>query len=103
MDDEGNPTHETVLIEKGVLQGYLQDRLSSKLMKSPVTGNGRRQGYDHIPMPRMTNTFMMAGESAPEDIIKSVKKRSVCRSFRRRPGGHHQRQVCLFGKRSVFD
>jgi TldD protein len=74
MDDEGNPTHETVLIEKGVLQGYLQDRLSSKLMKSPVTGNGRRQGYDHIPMPRMTNTFMMSGESAPEDILKSVKR-----------------------------
>src|SRR5215472_3724414 len=74
MDDEGNATHETILIEKGVLQGYLQDRLSSKLMKSPVTGNGRRQGYDHIPIPRMTNTFMMSGESAPEDIIKSVKK-----------------------------
>jgi TldD protein len=74
MDDEGNTTHETILIEKGVLQGYLQDRLSSKLMKAPITGNGRRQGYDHIPMPRMTNTFMMAGESAPEDIIRSVKK-----------------------------
>src|SRR2546421_11206034 len=73
MDDEGNPTHQTVLIEKGVVQGYLQDRLSSKLMNSPITGNGRRQSYDHIPMPRMTNTFMMAGESAPEDIIKSVK------------------------------
>ena len=74
MDDEGNPTNQTVLIDKGVLQGYLQDRLSSKLMKSAVTGNGRRQGYDHIPMPRMTNTFMMSGESAPEDIVKSVKK-----------------------------
>src|SRR5215471_13301270 len=74
MDDEGNATHETILIEKGVLQGYLQDRLSSKLMKSPVTGNGRRQGYDHIPIPRMTNTLMMAGESAPEGIIRSVKK-----------------------------
>jgi len=74
IDDEGNPTHNTVLIEKGVLQGYLQDRLSSKLMQSPVTGNGRRQGYDHIPMPRMTNTFMMSGEDAPEDILKSVKK-----------------------------
>ena len=74
MDDEGNPTHETVLIEKGVLQGYLQDKLSSTLMKSPITGNGRRQGYEHIPMPRMTNTFMMSGESAPEDIIKSVKR-----------------------------
>src|SRR5207244_1360331 len=74
MDDEGNPTHETVLIEKGVLQGYLQDRLSSKFMSAPLTGNGRRQSYDHIPMPRMTNTFMMSGESAPEDIIKSVVK-----------------------------
>lgn len=74
MDDEGNPTHETVLIERGVLQGYLQDRLSAKLMNAPLTGNGRRQSYDHVPMPRMTNTFMMAGESAPEDIIKSVRK-----------------------------
>ncbi|PYS53501.1 MAG: metalloprotease TldD [Acidobacteria bacterium] len=74
MDDEGNPTHRTVLIEKGVLQGYLQDRLSATLMKAPLTGNGRRQGYDHIPMPRMTNTFMVSGESAPEDIIKSVRK-----------------------------
>jgi len=74
MDDEGNPTHQTVLIEKGVLQGYLQDRLSSKLMNVPLTGNGRRQSYDHIPMPRMTNTFMMSGDSAPEDVIKSVAK-----------------------------
>jgi len=74
IDDEGNPTRRTVLIEKGVLQGYLQDHLSSKLMNAPVTGNGRRQGYDNIPIPRMTNTFMMAGESAPEDIIRSVKK-----------------------------
>jgi TldD protein len=74
IDDEGNPTKNTVLIEKGVLQGYLQDHLSSKLMNAPVTGNGRRQGYDNIPIPRMTNTFMMAGESAPEDIIRSVKR-----------------------------
>ena len=74
VDDEGNPTNQTVLIEKGILQGYLQDRLSAKLMKSDLTGNGRRQSYDHIPLPRMTNTFMMAGESAPEDIIRSVKK-----------------------------
>jgi TldD protein len=74
VDDEGNPTQKTVLIEKGVLQGYLQDRLSANLMNAPLTGNGRRQSYDHIPMPRMTNTFMMAGESAPEDIIKSVRR-----------------------------
>jgi len=74
VDDEGNPTHETVLIENGILKGYLQDRLSARLMKAPLTGNGRRQSYDHIPMPRMTNTFMMAGESDPADIIKSVRK-----------------------------
>jgi TldD protein len=74
VDDEGNPTHKTVLIEKGILQGYLQDRLSAKLMDAAPTGNGRRQSYDHIPMPRMTNTFMMAGDSAPQDIIKSVTR-----------------------------
>jgi TldD protein len=74
VDDEGNPTRRTVLIEKGILQGYLQDRLSSTLMKSAPTGNGRRQSYDHIPLPRMTNTFMMAGESTPEEIIRSVKR-----------------------------
>src|SRR5262249_61766294 len=73
VDDEGNPTHETVLIEKGVLQGCLQDRLSAQLMKTPVTGNGRRQSYDHIPMPRMTNTFMMSGDSDPQDIIRSLR------------------------------
>ena len=74
VDDEGNPTQQTVLIENGILQGYLQDRLSSKLMGASLTGNGRRQGYDHIPMPRMTNTFMMAGQSTPDEIIRSVKK-----------------------------
>ena len=74
VDDEGNPTTQTVLIEKGVLQGYLQDRLSSKLMGAQLTGNGRRQGYDHIPLPRMTNTFMMAGQSTPEEVIRSVRK-----------------------------
>jgi TldD protein len=74
VDDEGNPTKQTVLIEKGVLQGYLQDRLSATIMKAPLTGNGRRQGFEHIPIPRMTNTFMMSGESDPHDIIRSVRK-----------------------------
>jgi TldD protein len=74
VDDEGNPTRQTVLIENGVLKGYLQDRLSSKLMGVPLTGNGRRQGYDHIPLPRMTNTFMMAGQSTPDEVIRSVKR-----------------------------
>ena len=74
VDDEGTPTERTVLIEKGVLRGYLQDRLNASLMKMPLTGNGRRESYAHIPMPRMTNTFMLAGESSPEDIIRSVRK-----------------------------
>src|SRR4030095_15236576 len=67
VDDEGTPTRHNVLIEKGILKGYLQDKLNAGLMKMPLTGNGRRESYAHIPMPRMTNTFMLAGESAPED------------------------------------
>ncbi len=73
VDDEGNPTNSTVLIEKGILKGYLSDKLSSRLMGIPNTGNGRRESYQHIPMPRMTNTYMLAGQDAPEDIIRSVK------------------------------
>ncbi|MBV8206620.1 MAG: metalloprotease TldD, partial [Acidobacteria bacterium] len=74
VDDEGSPTQNTVLIENGVLKGYLSDKLSSRLMGIPDTGNGRRESYEHIPMPRMTNTYMLAGEDAPEDIIRSVKR-----------------------------
>lgn len=81
VDDEGTPTHRTVLIEKGILRGYLQDKLNAGLMKLPLTGNGRRESYAHIPMPRMTNTFMLAGESEPEDIIHSVKKGLYAVSF----------------------
>jgi TldD protein len=74
VDDEGSATQETVLIENGVLKGYLSDKLSSRLMNMPHTGNGRRESYQQIPMPRMTNTYMLAGEDAPEDIIRSVKR-----------------------------
>ncbi|HEX3470934.1 MAG TPA: metalloprotease TldD [Silvibacterium sp.] len=74
VDDEGSPTQETVLIENGVLKTYLSDKLSSRLMDMPHTGNGRRESYQQIPMPRMTNTYMLAGEDAPEDIIRSVKR-----------------------------
>jgi TldD protein len=81
VDDEGTPTRRTVLIENGILRGYLQDRLNAGLMKMPLTGNGRRESYAHIPMPRMTNTFMLAGESAPEDILRSVKKGLYAVSF----------------------
>jgi len=81
VDDEGMPTQRNVLIENGVLRGYLQDQLSARLMKSASTGSGRREGYQHIPMPRMTNTYMLAGESAPEDIIRSVQKGIYCATF----------------------
>ena len=74
VDDEGEPTQETVLIEKGILKGYLSDKLSARLMGIADTGNGRRESYEHIPMPRMTNTYMLAGQDNPEDIIRSVKR-----------------------------
>ena len=74
VDDEGTPTGRTVLIEKGILRGYLQDRLNARLMGMPLTGNGRRESFAHIPMPRMTNTFMLAGDSTPDEIIRSVDR-----------------------------
>jgi TldD protein len=72
VDDEGTPTQRTVLIEDGILRGYLQDKQNAALMGMPLTGNGRRESFAHLPMPRMTNTFMLAGQEAPEDIIHSV-------------------------------
>ena len=72
VDDEGTPTARTVLIERGVLQGYMQDRLNARLLGMPLTGNGRRESFQHPPMPRMTNTFMLAGEDDPEEILRSV-------------------------------
>ena len=81
VDDEGNATQRNVLIEKGVLRGYLQDQLSSRIMGASPTGSGRRESYEHIPMPRMTNTFMLAGESDPQDIIRSVQKGLYCANF----------------------
>lgn len=73
VDDEGNPTQHNVLIEDGVLRGYMQDTLNARLMDTPVTGNGRRESYAHLPMPRMTNTYMVAGDKTPEEIIESVE------------------------------
>jgi TldD protein len=81
VDDEGTPTARNVLIERGILRGYLQDRLNASLMKTPPTGNGRRESFAHIPMPRMTNTFMLAGESDPADIIRSVDQGLYAVSF----------------------
>jgi len=81
VDDEGMPTQQNLLIENGVLRGYLQDKLSSRLMRTTSTGSGRRESYQHIPMPRMTNTYMLAGESDPEEIIRSVPKGLYCTTF----------------------
>jgi TldD protein len=74
VDDEGTATQETVLIEGGILRGYLSDKLSARLMGAVSTGSGRRENYQSIPMPRMTNTYMLAGDDAPEDILRSVKR-----------------------------
>lgn len=74
IDDEGTQTQCTVLIENGILKNYMQDKLNAKLMGMQPTGNGRRESYSHIPMPRMTNTYMLPGQYEPEEIIKSVKK-----------------------------
>jgi TldD protein len=74
VDDEGVATERTVLIENGILRGYLQDRLSAAVMTAAKTGNGRRESYEHIPLPRMTNTCMLAGSEDPGDIIRSVPR-----------------------------
>ena len=81
VDDEGTPTQSTTLIENGVLTGYMQDRLNARLMGVEPTGNGRRESYAHLPMPRMTNTFMLAGQDDPDDILRSVKKGLYAVSF----------------------
>ena len=74
IDDEGTATGETVLIENGVLRGYLQDKTNARLMNVAPTGNGRRESYAHLPMPRMTNTFLRAGQDDPEEILRSVPR-----------------------------
>jgi len=81
VDDEGVPTGRTVLIERGILCGYLQDRLNARLMGARPTGNGRRESFAHAPMPRMTNTFMLAGDDDPADILRSVDRGLYAVSF----------------------
>lgn len=81
VDDEGTPTRRNVLIEKGVLKGYMQDRLNATLMNVALTGNGRRESYRHAPMPRMTNTYLDNGQSTPEEIIASVKRGLYATAF----------------------
>jgi len=74
IDDEGTPTQCTTLIERGILKGYLQDKLNARLMNTAPTGNGRRESYAHLPLPRMTNTYMMPGEHDPAEVIASVER-----------------------------
>ncbi len=81
IDDEGNPTQRNVLIEDGILKGYMQDSLNARLMGVAPTGNGRRESFAHLPLPRMTNTMMLAGEHDPKEIIKSVKKGIYAANF----------------------
>jgi len=81
VDDEGTPTSCTVLIENGILKGYMQDRLNARLMGMAATGNGRRQSFAHMPMPRMTNTYMLGGSAAPEEILAGVKRGLYAVSF----------------------
>ena len=73
IDDEGTKTAKNVLIENGILKGYMQNIMNARLMNVPPTGNGRRESYAHLPMPRMTNTYMLGGEFKSEEIIESVK------------------------------
>jgi TldD protein len=81
VDDEGTPTSRTVLIENGILVGYMQDRQNARLMGMKPTGNGRRQSYAYAPMPRMTNTYMLAGDRDPDEIIASVKTGIFAKNF----------------------
>ena len=81
IDDEGNPTQRTVLIEDGILKGYMQDSHNARLMGVGVTGNGRRESFAHLPLPRMTNTYMLAGDKPPEEIIRSVKNGIYAANF----------------------
>jgi len=81
IDDEGTPTGRTVLIEDGILKGYLQDRLNARLMGMEPTGNGRRESFAHAPMPRMTNTFMLGGQDDPRELITRVKDGIFAKSF----------------------
>ena len=74
IDDEGTPSQNTMLIENGILKGFMHDRLNAGLMNQSPTGNGRRQSYSHLPMPRMTNTYMLNGKYEHDELIKSTKK-----------------------------
>ena len=102
VDDEGHATQRNVLIEDGILKGYIQDAMNARLMKVKPTGNGRRESYAHVPMPRMTNTYMLGGDKTERRDRRQPRARPVRHQLRRRPGRHHQRQVRLLGQRGVL-
>eukprot|EP01036_Dinobryon_divergens_P016032 gene16032-21724_t len=81
VDDEGNPSQRNVLIEDGILRGYIQDSMNARLMGVKPTGNGRRESYAHVPMPRMTNTYMLAGDKPREEIVASIKRGLYATNF----------------------
>jgi TldD protein len=81
VDDEGNATQRNVLIEDGILKGYIQDAMNARLMKTGPTGNGRRESYAHVPMPRMTNTYMLGGDKTPEEIVASIGRGLYATNF----------------------
>jgi TldD protein len=81
VDDEGNVSQRNVLIEDGILKGYIQDSMNARLMGVAPTGNGRRESYAHVPMPRMTNTYMLGGDKDPQEIVKSIKKGLYATNF----------------------
>ena len=103
IDDEGTPTERTILIEDGILVGYMHDRHERPADGPQPTGNGRRQSYAHMPMPRMTNTGMLGGNDNARGDDRLDQARPLLRQFRRRPGGHHQRQVRVPVHRGLSD
>ena len=96
IDDEGVPSQNTVLIEKGVLKNYIQDRHNARLMGMQPTGNGRRESYAHLPIPRMTNTYMLPGESDPAGDYRFSKTRHLCGRFCRRASRYRFWKICVY-------
>ncbi len=102
VDDEGHATQRNVLIEDGILKGYIQDSLNARLMGVAPTGNGRRESYAHIPMPRMTNTYMLGGDKPARGNRRQHQEGPVRHQLRRRPGRHHLRQVRVLRERGLL-
>jgi TldD protein len=102
VDDEGHASQRNVLIEDGILKGYIQDAMNARLMGVKPTGNGRRESYAHVPMPRMTNTYMLGRRQGPEGDRREHQEGPVCHQLRRRAGGHHLGQVRLQRQRGLL-